>query len=134
MYAVSHTAPPNVVEDVGRYRGTIRERIPNAEIVFHVLVIDAHGRCGVVQVHVDATLGKANRPEEAAWERIDARVEVVDLRQRGTLPLKEIQSDEAERPHVRPAIHTPVRALQEAIVHVEGQALLLTSRRVDPRS
>ena len=71
------------------------------------------GRC-VIEVDLYALIGDAYGPKQATGG--NTGVVVVDLK--GKLPLKEIQSDEAEGACVLFPVHPNVDPLHETIVHV----------------
>ena len=76
------------------------------------------GRC-VIEVNLYALIGDAYRPKQATGG--NTRVVVVDFICNGKLPLKEIQSDEAEGLCVLFPVHPNVDPLHETIVHVEEE-------------
>jgi hypothetical protein len=80
-------------------------------------VAKVHRGRGFIEVDLYALIGDAYRPKQAT--RGDTRVVVVDLR--GKLPLKEIQSDEAEGTLVLFPVHPNVDTLHETIVNVEDE-------------
>ena len=74
------------------------------------------GRC-VIEVDLYALIGDAYRPKQATGG--NTGVVVVDLK--GKLPLKEIQSDEAEGAMVLFPVHPNVDTFHETVVDVEDE-------------
>src|SRR5579859_4178069 len=73
---------------------------------------------------LDAFIGDAECPEQAAGIWHDARVEVMDLRREGVevkLTSVEIQSDKAEGALVYSAVYADIDALHKAHVDIEQQ-------------
>jgi hypothetical protein len=82
-------------------------------------VAHVHGSRGLVEVDLYALIGDADRPKQAAGE--NTWVVVVDFICNGKLPLKEVQSDEAEGAPVLFPVYPNIDPLHETIVHVEEQ-------------
>ena len=76
------------------------------------------GRC-VIEVDLYAVIGDAYGPKQATGG--NTGVVVVDFICNGKLPLKEIQSDEAEGAMVLFPVHPNVDTLHETIVNVEEE-------------
>ena len=76
------------------------------------------GRC-VIEVDLYTLFGDAYRPKQATGG--NTGVVVVDFICNGKLPLKEIQSDEAEGAMVLFPVHPNVDTLHKTIVNVEEE-------------
>jgi hypothetical protein len=86
-------------------------------VVPGVQVGKVHRSHCLLEVDLDALIGDADRPKQTTGEHTG--VVVVDFICNGKLPLKEVQSDEAEGAVVLFPVHPNVDPLHETIVHVE---------------
>ncbi len=114
-----YAAPTDAEGDACGYRGATFQGVHNVVEVSGLQVAKVHrGRC-VTEVDLYALIGDAYRPKQAT--RGNTGVVVVDFICNGKLPLKEIQSDEAEGASVLFPVHPNVDPLHETIVHVEEE-------------
>src|SRR5256886_11365113 len=107
-------APTDAEGDVCGYRGAPLRGVQKVVEVPGLQVSKVHrGRC-VIEVDLYALIRDAYRPKQATGG--NTRGVVLDLK--GQLPLKDIQSDEAEGACVLFPVHPNVDPLHETIVHV----------------
>ena len=117
--ASRYTAPTDAEGDLCRYRGTTIQGVHNVVEVPGVQIAKVHrGRC-VIEVDLYTLIGDAYRPKQATGG--NSGVVVVDFICNGKLPLKEIQSDEAEGALVLFPVYSNVDTLHETIVNVEEE-------------
>ena len=116
----SRYATPTYAEgDVCGYRGATMQRVHKVVEVPGFQVAQVHRSRCVNEVDLYALIRDAYRPKQATWG--NTGVVVVNFIRKGKLPLKEIQSDEAEGPSVLFPVHPNVDTLHETIVDVEEE-------------
>jgi hypothetical protein len=114
-----YAAPTHAEGDVCGHRGATLQGVHNVVEVPGLQVAKVHRGCCVIEVDLYALIGDAYRPKQATGK--NTGVVVVDFICNGKLPLKEIQSDEAEGACVLFPVHPNVDTLHETIVHIEEE-------------
>ncbi len=113
------TTPTDAERDVCGYGGATLQGVHNVVEVPGLQVAKVHRSRCFIEVDLYALIGDAYRPKQATGG--NTGVVVVDFICNGKLPLKEIQSDEAEGASVLFPVHPNVDPLHETIVHVEEE-------------
>lgn len=132
MDSLLYAAPMDTEGDIRMDRFPTREKIPKAEKVTYLRIVEAHrGRC-VFEIDLYILIRDAYGPKHAIGRK--ARIEVVDLVIEGNCPRIEIQSNEAESALVLFPINPEVDPLHEAHVRVEGEPLLVACVSICSRS
>lgn len=114
-----YALPTDTEGNVYGYRGATMQGVYKVVEVPGLQVAQLHrGRC-VIEVDLYTLIGDAYRPEQTT--RGYTGIVVVDFVCKGKLPLKEIQSNEAEGTCVLVPIHADVDTFHETIVNVEEE-------------
>jgi len=96
-------------------------RVEDVGVVRHRHVVGMHSGRAIVQVGGDPTAWERRGPEQPV--DVDTRVEIVNLIWRGQLPIKQVESNEAEGALAMASVDSDILAAHEAHVGVVGQRL-----------